>query len=45
MNSAEISQVRGGIIHNILRNSTAKGKSIYDEGGEAAIDPAKFLLS
>ena len=44
MNSAEISQVRGGIIHNILRNSTAKGKSIYDEGGEAAIDPAKFYV-
>jgi hypothetical protein len=44
MNSAEISQVRGGIIHNILRNSTAKGKSIYDEGGEAAIDPAKFFV-
>ena len=45
MESAEMSQIRSGIINNILRKSSDKGtKSIYDSAGELAIDPAKFFV-
>ena len=43
--SAEMDQIRSGIINNILRKATDKGaKDIYDSAGEKALDPAKFFV-
>ena len=45
INSAEMNQIRSGIINNMLRKATDKGaKDIYDSAAEPALDPAKFFV-
>ena len=44
IDSPAMSQIRGGVIANILRRSANKDKSIYDLDNELAIDPAKLFL-
>ena len=44
IDSPAMSQIRGGVIANILRRSTSKDKSIYDLDNELAIDPAKLFV-
>tara|TARA_R110000822_G_scaffold310495_1_gene443493 strand:- start:1456 stop:4644 length:3189 start_codon:yes stop_codon:yes gene_type:complete len=44
IDSPAMSQIRGGVIANILRKSANKSKSIYDLDNELAIDPGKLFV-